>query len=284
MTSFTLGQVPRFVHRRILPAFVLSMLLILSIVPAAFAAGRSAPPLVGPGKHYLALGDSLAFGYQPDLDFDDGYANDFFTNLQSHGVQTSANLGCPGETSVTFLNGKCPLPFLRKYPYVGSQLNAALLYLASHRGQVSPVTLDIGANDITPAINSKTCAVDTAKFNATLATADTNLTQTILPRLRDALTVNGVLTGDIVVMNYYDPFQNICPNTVPFVQLVNQHLANDVSGFGTMVDVFTAFGGAATPNPNICSYTWMCSVFKDIHAHDLGYSVIANAFESRTGY
>ncbi|HLQ29648.1 MAG TPA: hypothetical protein VK140_10500, partial [Ktedonobacteraceae bacterium] len=117
-----------------------------------------------------------------------------------------------------------------------------------------------------------------------LATLDYNLSRIILPKLHAALTVNGQLTGDLVVMNYYDPYQNICPNSVPFTQLVNQHLANDVNGYGTMVDVFSAFGGATTPNPNICKYTWMCSIFTDIHATDRGYSVIASTFEQGTGY
>ena len=87
------------------------------------------------------------------------------------------------------------------------------------------------------------------------------------------------------MMNYYDPLQNICPNTVPGTQALNQHLAADVSGFGTIVDVFTAFGGATTPNPNICTYTWFTlgcpnspQPTTDIHPTDLGYSVIANTF------
>ena len=98
------------------------------------------------------------------------------------------------------------------------------------------------------------------------------------------MTVNGKVTGDLVMMNYYDPYQNICPNSVSYVQTINQHLANDVSGYGTIVNVFKSFGGATTPNPNICNYTWMCSVFKDIHAKDAGYSVMATAFEQAAGY
>lgn len=83
------------------------------------------------------------------------------------------------------------------------------------------------------------------------------------------------------MMNYYDPFQNFCPDTVPFVQTLNAHLAADVSGFGIIVDVFGAFGGATTPNPLICTYTWMCTpppLGPNIHATDLGYSVIADTF------
>jgi len=54
------------------------------------------------------------------------------------------------------------------------------------------------------------------------------------------MTVNGKLTGDIVLMNYYDPYQNICPKQVSYIQKFNEHLAEDVRGFGVISDVFSA--------------------------------------------
>jgi lysophospholipase L1-like esterase len=273
-----------FFPRYIGTPLILACLLLLLTAPIAFASSQGSISLVGPKQRYLALGDSLAFGYQPDLNYADGYSTDFYNNLQGHGVHSYANMGCPGETSNSLINGGCPYPFLRKYPYIGAQLNAALDYLAYYKGQVSPVTLDIGANDLLPDINNSTCAVNTAKYTTDLATLDANLTQIILPKLHNALVVNGKLTGDLLVMNNYDPYQNSCPNTVSYIQQINQHIASDVSNYGTMVDVFSAFGGAKTPNSNICSYTWICSVFKDIHATDKGYSAIASAFEQGAGY
>ncbi len=269
---------------RVVAPLSLVLFLFLTFAPAALASPLSHRfSLVGPKQYYLAIGDSLAFGYQPDLSFYHGYADDFFSNLKGHGVQALANMACPGETSTTFINGGCPYFYLRKYPYLGAQLNAAVTYIKSHAGKVSPVTLDIGADDMLPDINTSNCTVS-SNFNANLATLDTNLTQTILPKLVAALTVNGKITGDLVMMNYYDPYQNTCPNSVSYVQTINQHLANDASSFGIIVDVFDAFGGATTPNPNICSYTWMCSIFKDIHSTNKGYSVIATTFEQGTGY
>ena len=280
------------VYRRIAMPLTFALLLLLLFAPAAFASSAKHAPnakpkhsaLVGPKKHYLAIGDSLAFGFQPDLDFTHGYVDDFYSNLKSHGVSSLANMACPGETSVTFLNGNCPYPYLRKFPYIGSQLNAALAYLYFYAGQVSPVTLDIGANDVKGDINTSNCSINQTKLAQDLATLDYNLTQVILPQIHAALVVNGKVTGDLVMMNLYDPYQNICPDSVAFSQTVNQHLANDVSNYGTIVDVFTAFGGPSTPNHNICSYTWMCSFFNDIHATTKGYSVIANTFEQGTGY
>lgn len=239
--------------------------------------------LVGPKSFYLALGDSLAFGYQPDLNYNQGYADDFFSNLKSHGVKNYVNMSCPGESSSTFMNGGCPYAFMHKYFYLGAQLSAAVKFLQNHVGKVSPVTLDIGANDVMGDVSTNKCTVS-SNFNTDLAHLDTNLTGTILPQLKAALTVKGKVTGDLVLMNYYDPYQNVCPNSVSIIQTFNNHLASDINGFGIIVNVFNAFGGSGTPNPNVCNYTWMCSIFKNIHATSKGYSVITSTFESGTGY
>lgn len=270
-----------FLLRLLLPA-VLALSLALLFAPAALATSSS-PAIVGPKANYIAAGDSLAFGYQPDLNWDDGYSNFFFTNLKGHGETDYDNYACPGETSTTFIKGGCPFSLLKKTLYTGPQLPAVIKFLHKHAGTVSPLTLDIGANDVLRDINSSNCTVN-ANWNTDLATVDANLTKIILPQLAAALTVNGKLTGDLLLMGYYDPLQNVCPNSVPFVQQLNQHLQADAHGFATFVDVFTPFGGATTPNPNTCNFTWICSAFHDIHAKDAGYSVIATAFEHAAGY
>lgn len=232
------------------------------------------------GKLYLALGDSLAFGYQPNRDFRYGYVDDLTQDLVMHnGFQGGVNMGCIGETSVTMLSGKCPYASLRKSPYKGAQLDAALNYLHTHAGQVALVTLDIGANDVNNDTNSRTCKVDQEKFKLDLATLDKNLTHVILPKLYAALTVDGHMTGRLLLMNYYDPYQNSCPNTLQDTQLLNQHLSQDISRYGSIVDIFSAFGGSALPNKGTCKYTWMCGKSPDIHANNTGYRAIAQAFE-----
>lgn len=252
---------------------------------------RASGTFVGAKGYYLALGDSLAFGYEPNLDWSHGYPQQWYTDLQKHGSKSFTDYGCNGETSATFINGGCPYAYALHNYYSGSQLNAAVSFLKGHAGQVSPVSLDLGANDLLPDINGSTCAISST-WSTDLANVDTRLTQTILPQLAAALTVNGARTGDLVMMNYYDPYQNQCPNTLPYVQTMNQHLAADAAQFNVPIaDVFTAFGGATSPNNNICSYTWMCSSSHDIHATGgqsgepgNGYGVIAGAFESLTGY
>jgi lysophospholipase L1-like esterase len=276
---------------RIATLFALALSLVLGFMPAAFTAMRAIHAqairaqraMLGPKAYYLAIGDSLGFGYQPDFNWEAGYASDFYTNLQNHGVTHYDNLACPGETSVTMINGGCPYPFLRKYPYVNSQLQAAVSYLQKYAGQVSPVTLDIGVNDLLPDFNTKDCSIK-PQWGSDLAKVDHNLTSVILPQLVAAMTVNGQMTGDLLLMNYYDPYQNLCPATVSAIQTLNAHLAADASGYATMVDIFTPFGGATTPDPHTCTNTWICSTFHDIHAKTAGYSVMAGAFEQTSGY
>src|SRR5258706_409553 len=86
------------------------------------------------------------------------------------------------------LNGVCPYRNILKEPYIGPQLAAAVAFLQAHRGQVNPVSLSIGGNDVLPA--SLTCDIPPGAENA-LDEMDARLTAPnsgILPRLAAALT------------------------------------------------------------------------------------------------
>jgi lysophospholipase L1-like esterase len=259
---------------------VFSLVLLSTMASVALSSHAHAQRFVGPKPYFLALGNSLAFGYQPDLNWDEGYNDEFFSNLKAHGSQHQINMGCPGETSSTFINGGCPFAPLKKYIYFTPQLQAAVSFINSHAGQVSPVTLDIGANDLLPDINNSNCTVSST-WASDLAKVKTNL-NTILSQLQNAL--HG--TGDLLLMNYYDPYQNQCPNSVSYVQQLNSTIASAAASYGASVaNVFAAFGGATVPDPNTCNYTWICNfLFHDIHATTQGYLVIANTFESTYGY
>jgi hypothetical protein len=164
-----------------------------------------------------------------------------------------------------------------------SQLAATIGYLQQiHPGEASFVTLDLGATDIIGDIQfnsqTRTCSVNTANFNTHLQTLDTNMRTIILPQLHAALK----LQKNLMVLNSYSPFQQMCPNVTAFIETLNNHLAYDVKGFGVLVDIFTAFGGAS----NVCLYTGMCdvnlnsaTVQLDLHPTTLGYQVIAHAVE-----
>jgi lysophospholipase L1-like esterase len=266
--------------------------LLLALLPMAHPA--TATTSVGPRTFYLALGDSLAWGYQPNWNIVQGYVEDLYLHLLQRGAQRGTffhlpprgtffeiNMACSGETAATFIAGGCPFARFKKYPYAGPQLAAALTFIRQHRGQVSPVTIDIGANDLLPLVNPSTCAEPApAVVTQALATFDANFSS-ILAQLRTALQG----TGDLVTMNYYFPYQNQCPNLLLDVEQFNQHLASDAQQNGVpVVDVFSAFGGAAVPNANLCRYTWICSSYHDIHATTQGHAVIAAAVEATLGY
>src|SRR2546421_7362458 len=117
--------------RRIICVTVAALIgLTLTVTPSS--AARST-------DYYLALGDSLAFGFQPNHDFTHGYVQQLSATLPNLVLN---NLGCPGETSTSLvLGGKCP------YPGGRSQLDTAIAFLRAHRGKVRLITLDIGGDD-----------------------------------------------------------------------------------------------------------------------------------------
>src|ERR1700752_4186464 len=101
---------------------VRARLLVCVAVLAGFAALVLAPAAgaTGPGSTYLALGDSLAYGYhqaqfQQELkekgfvegaNFNDGYVDDFGATLKLLNPKLKiVNDGCPGETPETFIKG-----------------------------------------------------------------------------------------------------------------------------------------------------------------------------------
>jgi lysophospholipase L1-like esterase len=163
-------------RRLVVAAGVGSALTVTGITGGAAIAGASttasvsvagqAPVVAGSG--YLALGDSITFGYREDTtkpapNYKDaasfvGFPEDVSAALGLH----VANAACPGETSASFIkvtarsNG-CEQPepggtvaYRKDFPlhvkYSGSQLTYAVKYLKAHPG-VRVVSLMIGAND-----------------------------------------------------------------------------------------------------------------------------------------
>jgi lysophospholipase L1-like esterase len=249
--------------------------------------------------YYLALGDSLTFGYQPDLNFTDGFADKVYAQLHPASVTQEINFACAGETTTSMIQGGCIARFAHHGSYTGAQLDAALEFIRAHPGEVSPITLEIGANDILPDWQSNTC-MPTATATADLATMDANLTTTILPELTQALNIGGsklVRAGGLVMLNYYNPFAQECKNSAPFVHTFNEHLAADAAKFQVpIVDIYAAFGGDAAMATNVCAgptdaqgvhhpYTWICTApYFDLHPTTVGYSVMATAVEVAVGY
>ena len=117
----------------------------LAVAVAAAVAACSGPATSArsqagtvPATYYLALGDSLSQGVQPDaagtsVETEQGYPDQLYAML--HPGQPAlqlVKLGCPGETTATMIHGG-----ICRYRG-GSQLAAAVAFLNAHRGQVRP--------------------------------------------------------------------------------------------------------------------------------------------------
>jgi lysophospholipase L1-like esterase len=254
------------------------------------------PESVAEPTYYLALGDSLSRGVQPDaagtsVETRYGYPDQVYAALRpSHPTLRLVKLGCPGETTSTMINsGIC------RYQG-GSQLAAAVAFLHAHRGRVLLLTIDIGANDpehcgSQPSLSQlASCAV------TGVPGAVTNL-NTIMISLKAAAP--GVR---MVGMNYYLPALAEWRNGLPgqavawaaerLAATYNQLLARVYTQSGARVaNVFGAFetadfsrSGTSSVPRNVallCQWTWQCAApprGPNQHANRAGYQVIAREF------
>src|SRR6266550_4073627 len=99
-----------YVPRRIMVSLIVGCVWLLSCVPIAIAVGVQPTSVVPHFQHYLALGDSLAYGLQPSTlttgDHGHGYVDDFSAFLEIRKLVTDhQDLGCPSETTGSFISG-----------------------------------------------------------------------------------------------------------------------------------------------------------------------------------
>lgn len=246
-----------------------------------------------PPTYYLALGDSLSQGVQPNatgtsVETSQGYPDLVYAALlRAHPGLKLVRLGCPGETTETMMHGG-----ICQYRD-GSQLAAADAFLRAHRGRVFLVSLDIGANDI------QSCGSLTqfASCIGTTTEVSTHLAA-ILASLRTATSAR------IVGMSYYLPelaeWRNgILGHAIAWsAERIDVSLNNLINSAYSqanikVADVFDAFHttdfgnqqtvtGVGTVPHNvalICQWTWECAPAPrgpNEHANQAGYQVIAD--------
>ena len=267
-------------------AVIVSALVAGALLAVGAASAAAAPP----PSTYVSLGDSLAFGYQPDLvaagDYNPAdytsYAEDY---AAMHPGMTLANFGCPGETTGTLIAGGCPwtlggLPL--HVAHSGSQLAAATAYLAAHP-ETSLVSVDIGSNDLLALIEG--CSYDVTcigdGLSTTLGTIAANY-GTILGTLRAAAP-----QAQIVVFNLYNPLALAVPGSDQLLAIANSAIGQVAAAFGaTVADAFSAMNheaGSPSEAAFVCSRTWECSSYQNIHPTDLGYEEMAEALLHAVG-
>ena len=272
-------------------------LLVCVAVVVAFGALVLAPAAgaTGPGNTYLALGDSLAYGYhqaqfQQELkekgfveaaNFNDGYVDDFAAVLKLLNPKLKVvNDGCPGETTETFVKGSgvgpgfcaggptgTPFPkaFLH-HAYPGTQLEDALA-VAKEAG-TGTITLDIGANDILQFLGH-TCG-----FPATFSCSEAEVAAeighvvgnigSILAQLRAAAPA-----ATIVFVSQYNPYPTVLSpegRGDATVEALNGAIKSVAAGFGVkfantarVINFSGTHGGPEAGDiPTVCALTAMC--------------------------
>ena len=289
--------------------------LALSTAALAPAAAHAAKPAT---SYYLALGDSLSVGIQPNsagvaVETNQGYT-DRLAALERRRVRGLKlyKLGCGGEDTAAVL-GIGPKTFCQYRgdgrlgygaPRKGSQIGAAEAFLRKHRGHVAFVTIDIGANDV------DSCAVG-GTVNLTCLNNGIAAIKRNIPKISRRLRAAAGRRVPIVGMNLYDPFlelyfnastRGVAQASVTFAKGVNKAIndAHKRNGVTKVADVFSAFrttdttpvtySGPLTNNrpqqvprnvERICTLTWMCAGSPrgpNIHANRAGYGVIARTF------
>ena len=269
-------------------ALALTALGALALAPAAGAKGV--------GSTYLALGDSLAYGYhqaqfEEELEakgyvepanFNDGYVDDFGAALGLLNPRLKTiNDGCPGETTETMIEGSgvygpeycaggptgSPFPkaFLH-HAYPGTQLEDALA-VAKEPG-VRTITLDIGANDILQFL-SYTCGFPATftcsqeQIEAEIGHVTTNVGY-ILAQLRAAAP-----KAKIIFVSQYNPYPTVLkPEGTgdATVEALNGALKSVATTYGVrfantarVINFAGTHGGPEAGDiPTVCAFTAMC--------------------------
>ncbi|MBL8065685.1 MAG: hypothetical protein JNM34_07485 [Chthonomonadaceae bacterium] len=236
-------------------------------------------PAFAQQKTYIALGDSLAWGYQPN-DLTRGPGDKGYVKLYADWLATKQgvrprliNLGVPGETTQSF-NDTSEIGALlnSNYPVFGrkSQKNTFVdkVNQETSAGRIiTHVTFDIGGNDLLDLLTNQFLALpfetQRAQVDQELALLDIRLA-TIFSQVRQSLP-----SAVIVVPGYYNPYaafpgspsDKIARYAMP---RLNQSLYGRALQYnGLFAETYSAFVG------HEATLTWIGQ--DDIHPNSAGY-------------
>jgi len=255
------------------------------------------------GSTYLALGDSVTFGYEeaqvvPAPNYQD--ASSFLGYPELLGKELHLNVvnaACPGETSASLVDataqsngcentpGGGNVGYRTNFPlhvkYSGSQLAFAVSYLEKHHN-VRLVSLTIGAND--GFVCQKTTPDKCASFaeQAALAAAIEKNVKTTLSAIRKQAHYN----GQIAIVNYYS--LNYADQTADSQsKLLNDSIdavarpfhVEIADGFGEL-EAAAAHSGGNSCTAGLLTQLTGASTPCGIHPSYAGQSLLAQALET----
>lgn len=253
------------------------------------------------GLAYLALGDSLSRGVEPEpsLTLRRGYPRQLAASLNRRTGEPVAlvEAGCGGATTASFIDGgkgcppDAPVPYANTAPET-SQLAWAADWLRSRGDRPTLVTLSLGANDVLACANADAAAIRSC-FSAGAKPYAARI-ETIVRQLSAAAGRQTVFAG----MTLYDPvlgaarlgkasLQTAAAFHEGVARVVNPFLRDrlgragwEVADLGAAVheDVpLTSKSSRAIDD--ICQYSWACTPPGDIHLNGSGYALAAELHE-----
>ena len=258
--------------------FVSTRLASLTACLVACADGQPVPE--GPPA-YLALGDSVAFGFDPLVDMKQGATSYPQLVADRHALELT-NASCPGEASGGFISptgndNHCRenrLAYPLRVSYEGTQLAFAYDFLASH-ANTKLVTIDIGANDVSK-LNDE-CKADAVcvlgGFVPLMLEYEHNL-DIIFSELRE------VYDGPLVAMAIYNPYPTD-PLAGYGLERLNALLAEHVAKYdGVFADAMAAFKAASSDPCKDGLLIAMPDGTCDIHPSAAGNAVLADSIDA----
>jgi len=231
---------------------VLYVVLVLTVLAIGAATAQDRAPYFDHHASYLALGDSIPFGFNPFVPLTPPppnllhYYHGYPPYVSEFLKLDLANASCPGQTSSSFLgfppdNGcnqyrSAQLPLFVTYAPLETQKEYAVSFLAAHR-DTRLATITIGGDDLL--ILLKTCGSSVSCIETdlpgVLATFTTNLTEIYV-----AIRSTGY-EGPIVAVNYASSDYNNALETQALSQLNSAMLKVTESFNGKVADAFSAF-------------------------------------------
>ncbi len=263
-------------------------LRILALACGAAMALMAAPAAAKAEPAYLALGDSVPFGFNPlalasPPVFDPTNPANFvgYPEVLSKRLQVDVtNAACPGETTMHFvrlagLDDNCGLyrfHFPLHVAYGSSQLDYAVTFLLSHPN-TGLVTVMVGADDLNAF--ARVCG-DQQCIQNDIATMSIPSLMTIFG------TIRSVYPGQLVVVTYYA--RNNTPQEIAAVQQGDALITGIATQFGAQIaDGFAAFQAVEGPSLDPCAANLLIRLPDgtcDSHPSKLGQKVLAGAVKA----
>ena len=256
------------------------------------------------GSRYLALGDSVTFGYQEDKvvptpNYHDASTFVGYPELMARALHLNvANASCPGEISASLLDTNAPSNGCENSPgsphsgyrtafplhvnYTGSQIDFAVSYLTAHK-DVRLVTLMIGANDFFLCQETTSDGCSSSTEQAAVAKRVTANIKSILSAIRRTAHYR----GQLAIVNYYS-LNYASPATNAQSRLLNQ--VQDSAAKPFHVVIANGFGEWRTATARFASNSCGAGLLTQfgtpgncgIHPSYAGQALLAQALEKVT--